>query len=1244
MSPLKKLVTYTTVVTTIIWSVGLLATPMALFAASSGDLIKLQCAAGADVNDACKAVYYLGADGKRYVFPNEKTYKTWYSDFSGVMIVSSTEMSSYTIGGNVTYRPGVKLVKITTDPKVYAVADNGTLRWVTTAAIAESLYGTGWASMVEDVSDAFFVNYTVGSDIAAAADYDKAAETSDATTINEDKNLSTSSTPSGTTLSVALASDTPATGLIVGNSIHNLFTKVNFTASADGDIVIDQIKVRRGSTVAADGAFAGIVILDGTTMLRTEDAKTLNADHQATFNKDLTIPAGTTKSFYLAGNMASSLASYAGQIPSLDLYAVTLSGGATVSGTLPIVGNYQQLDGTITVGTLTLANGGNNPTASTQKIGVTNYLVSGVKLTANGTEDFKVTKIGFDQGGSAGIGDVANVDLLVDDAVVATIAAPSSANKVIFDLSAAPITIAKGKTKQFDLQLDIVDGSARTIRFDVEDETDIEAQGQTYGAKVKIAAGTGATADATPFWTAVITTISEGTLRIGGATLTAANVANDSDQVVLGKFEFEAKGEPVVISSLPIVVKLTTSTNSTLTAPATSDVDNITVYDSNGVIVAGPVTPAVVAETAGDDDTITDFSATSTDTITVPVGTNVYTIKGDLSSNLATNDTLVTRITPNRLTAKGDTTGITVTPTPTTGEQTSATMTVKAASLAISNSTTPVASTVVAGSKAVTFANITLDAADSGEDIKITAVKVAIHTTTANPSQTSNWSIFDGTTELATSNDPDSDTAAKTTAGNEATSTFTFSTPLVLTKGTSKTLTVKGDIATAATTGTVSAGVTDASTSVTAKGNTSAVDASITMSASDGQNMTLSGSGTLTLNQHSSTPSAALIPGNTTDVTVAVLNAFASYEDVQIEKIYLTANQVNSGGWDQVKKLYVYNGSTLLKEVTPTSSDGANRTTLLDFGLSPIVIPKDGSMILTFKVDTPNVDYETSTNANSFQGFQLKVTAVGDIVAKGADSGTELAAGNKTVNTANGNNMYLVRNRPTITTDDQLSDGIKSKTLTGGITSGAALYRFKVTADSAGDIGLFRVSFLVTTSTATVTNMQLYTGGVLVGTATTSNTAAITANLSSGATIQDFFLTINGGQPSGVGFTNMLPPIESVITAGASRTYEVRGDINCLAVNCSGSGHSGSVNVQLLGDGAAVGTAPAVATSTLAAVTRETLLYERSFLWTDMWRTRKDQFASSTASNTEQWLNAYLVKDSAGNNLASTSTSATYSR
>jgi len=189
MSPLKKLVTYTTVVTTIIWSVGLLATPMALFAATSGDLIKLQCATGAGVNDPCKAVYYLGADGKRYVFPNEKTYKTWYSDFSSVKTVTDSELAAISIGGNATYKPGVKMVKITTDPKVYAVAPNGVLRWVKTEAAAVEIYGASWNTMVDDLSAAFFTDYTVGADLESSADYDKAASTNASPNINTDKGL-----------------------------------------------------------------------------------------------------------------------------------------------------------------------------------------------------------------------------------------------------------------------------------------------------------------------------------------------------------------------------------------------------------------------------------------------------------------------------------------------------------------------------------------------------------------------------------------------------------------------------------------------------------------------------------------------------------------------------------------------------------------------------------------------------------------------------------------------------------------------------------------------------------------------------------------------------------------------------------------------------------------------------------------------------------------------------------------------
>ena len=158
-------------------------------AEGTGDLVKLECGANAGLSDPCKAVYYLGNNGKRYVFPNVKTYNTWYNDFSTVRVISAEDLAKYPIGGNVTYRPGVKLVKIQTDPKVYAVAKNGSLRWVSTAEIVKELYGASWASMVEDIPDAFFINYTTGVDIGAAAAYSVDSAKTSSSNINTDKGL-----------------------------------------------------------------------------------------------------------------------------------------------------------------------------------------------------------------------------------------------------------------------------------------------------------------------------------------------------------------------------------------------------------------------------------------------------------------------------------------------------------------------------------------------------------------------------------------------------------------------------------------------------------------------------------------------------------------------------------------------------------------------------------------------------------------------------------------------------------------------------------------------------------------------------------------------------------------------------------------------------------------------------------------------------------------------------------------------
>lgn len=146
---------------------------------SPGDLIK----------GSQSAVYYFAPNGRRFVFPNEKTYFTWYVDFSTVRTIPDSSLSLIPLGGNVTYRPGMKLVKITTDPRVYAVERGGILRHVASEQLAAQIYSTAWASQVQDIPDAFFVNYTVGADIVNVNEYIPQNVVAQTTSISQDKSL-----------------------------------------------------------------------------------------------------------------------------------------------------------------------------------------------------------------------------------------------------------------------------------------------------------------------------------------------------------------------------------------------------------------------------------------------------------------------------------------------------------------------------------------------------------------------------------------------------------------------------------------------------------------------------------------------------------------------------------------------------------------------------------------------------------------------------------------------------------------------------------------------------------------------------------------------------------------------------------------------------------------------------------------------------------------------------------------------
>ena len=134
----------------------------------AGDVIK---------GEGSSTLYYVGDDNKRHIFPNARTFNSWYDDFSAVKTVPSTTINNLSLANtNVTYRPGAKLVKLTTDPKVYAVGANGILHWIKNELLARSLYGTDWGKQVEDLPDELFPGYELGEEIDEASDYDKEQE------------------------------------------------------------------------------------------------------------------------------------------------------------------------------------------------------------------------------------------------------------------------------------------------------------------------------------------------------------------------------------------------------------------------------------------------------------------------------------------------------------------------------------------------------------------------------------------------------------------------------------------------------------------------------------------------------------------------------------------------------------------------------------------------------------------------------------------------------------------------------------------------------------------------------------------------------------------------------------------------------------------------------------------------------------------------------------------------------------
>lgn len=505
----KRALSVAVAAATIMFSAGAsLLAPSVAAAASAGDLIK---------GTSLSTVYYYGYDGMRYTFPNEKTFMTWFADFDDVTTISDSALADISLAGNVVYRPGSYWIKIQSDPKTYAVSTDGTIRWIESEDVAVDFAGSNWASSIQDVSDVFFTDYTVGTSLMAAeafdgmlykdgSDYyiawngemrsvssagrsannlqagffldgsgidDSALTAGDAITgevaslVDVAQTVTDESVATGN-LTLSLASSNPASATIPLSSTGVEMLSFNAKAGSE-DASLDLVTfTMSGLSTSTD--VGNVYLYEGVT--RLTDARTVNsASRQVTFGSlGLSIEAGDTRTFTLRADEGSAAV---GDIISFSIASAdNVTGSGSVGGSFPISGNDFTL-ANVTAGTLTVSEYG---TISNPTIGQSDAVIGKFKLAA-ATEDASVEAITLKVDNSS---DHSDFKLWVDGVVVAS--GTDIGDKLVsFDLSSDPIVILDGHNEVFELSAKIGGEDLDDVKVYVENSVDVISVGGDYG-------------------------------------------------------------------------------------------------------------------------------------------------------------------------------------------------------------------------------------------------------------------------------------------------------------------------------------------------------------------------------------------------------------------------------------------------------------------------------------------------------------------------------------------------------------------------------------------------------------------------------------------------------------------------------------------------------------------------------------------------------------------------------------------
>jgi hypothetical protein len=1091
MNKLRKFLVVSVMVLSVIAMSGVAVAP-AQAAASAGDLIKME---------GLSSVYYLGEDGKRYVFPNESTYFSWYADFSGVVTIPASELQSYPLGGNVTMRPGTTLVKITTDPTVYAVEPNGVLRSIVSEANAVTLFGTNWNKRIVDLADSFFTNYTIGAPLTVGqvpvGSLVKSADSAtvyywDGTNYRQFaseaamaanrfwmKNILTVTNTltaggnnitgmeaglvktsqggstvgpvvTGSGLMVSLNAMTPLSQSVPTLAVNVPFTKVNFTAAADGPVTINSVTFTR-SGIGSANDFSNVYLYDGNIRLTT--GRSVNAStNQVTFTGlNYTVPAGTTKTLTLTTDIASAGNNNAFGITAASHLTTT---GAAVTGSFPVVGNLMSIVSQST-GQITIAKTGS---LSNVKVGEQNVKVAEFNLSASSVENLHVEGLTLYQSGTIANSNLTNLVLKQAGSIIATASGVNSSNNVVFNFS-APFALDKGQTKTFEVYANIgsTARSAETIILYVDNNADLVARGMTYGFGVAVVK-TNYNGSSTPSRSE--TTVEAGQITIAYQGPAVTDYAVQDADVELFRFSVTAQNN-VEVRNMNLNIEATGSAtgglvNSTATTSNYTDIKFVDVATNQ--VISGP--KDVV--TSGSDTTqdlsfndVWNLNAGQTKTIKVTADIANFvpgeseTVKVTLKPFGASD---IKNLDNNTFVSTSD-----IVPS---GSIAGSAHNVKAGLLTVSLAGTPSLQTYINGSSDLPMTGINFSAG-SGKDVVLTSMTV--EATGANSCETEtncvlSLGLYDGATQVGTLRSLGSDSKATFSGLNYN-----------IAKGTNKTLVVKANLNTLSS-------VTSTTTLLV-----KVAEADINAQDSNGNNVSISGLATgpahkITSGGTVSVAKAAnvigetderLVVANTENNIIARYTFTAVNEPLRMNKMRIAvqattgAGATSSAAATEITGISLWHGATQITNVVVPSIDGDYAVADFNSTVANFDIPKDASADLTVRVNY------NSTAAGARSGVKLTAYLVdnSNFEFRGIGTNTVKTAAENAVSYVAGNPVYLYKSIASVQPVT-----LPSTSLTAGTHT---IARFSVTADAKGVIEFSKIGLAVTKDNATTTNFRL---------------------------------------------------------------------------------------------------------------------------------------------------------------------------